>query len=142
MDKIKEYTRTFQVIFISIGVVLGLVLLTIRTPLLNLYTLTPETRSLAGTFLLIEATVLVTMSYQMCMNTGVICGGGDTRYVLFMDLIFIWGFVIPMSFACAFKWNASPVIVLLMLNSDQYLKCIPAAIYGNSYRWVHRLTRE
>ena len=142
MDKIKEYTRTFQVIFISIGVVLGLVLLTSRTPLLNLYTLTPETRSLAGTFLLIEATVLVTMSYQMCMNTGVICGGGDTRYVLFMDLIFIWGFVIPMSFACAFRWNASPVIVLLMLNSDQYLKCIPAAIYGNSYRWVHRLTRE
>lgn len=141
MDKIKEYTRTLQVIFISIGTVLGLILFTIRTPLLNLYTLTPETRSLASTFILIEATVLVTMSYQMCMNTGVICGGGDTRYVMFLDMGFIWGFVIPMSFACAFKWHASPVIVLLMLNSDQYLKCIPAAIYGNSYRWVHRLTK-
>jgi len=85
--------------------------------------------------------VLVTMTYQMCMNTGVICGGGDTRYVLIMDLIVIWGFVIPMSFASAFLWHASPVIVLIILNADQYLKCIPAAIYGNSYRWVRRLTR-
>ena len=142
MIRVREYIQTLQVIFICIGAVLGLILFTIRLPLLSLYTLTPETRSLASTFILIEATVLVTMSYQMCMNTGVICGGGDTRYVMIMDLIFIWGFVIPMSFACAFKWNASPVIVLLMLNSDQYLKCIPAAIYGNSYRWVHRLTRE
>ena len=52
----------------------------------------------------------VVMSYQMCMNTGVICGGGDTRYVMIMDLIVIWCIVIPLSFASAFLWNASPVV--------------------------------
>lgn len=141
MPKLKEYVRTLQVLFICIGVTLGTILFIIRIPLLSLYTLAPETRELANTFMIIEATVLVTMSYQMCVNTGIISGGGDTRFVLIMDIIAIWGFVIPLSFLCAFKWNASPVIVLLMLNSDQYLKCIPAAIHGNSYRWVHKLTR-
>lgn len=141
LPKIKEYARTLQVIFICIGVTLGTILFLIRIPLLSLYTLAPETRELANIFILIESTVLVTMSYQMCTNTGIISGGGDTRFVMIMDLCVIWGFVIPMSFLCAFKWNASPVIVLLMLNSDQYLKCIPAAVYGNSYRWVHKLTR-
>lgn len=141
MSKIKEYTKTLQVLFISIGVTLGLILFLIRIPFLSLYTLSPETRSLANSFLLVEATVLVTMSYQMCMNTGVISGGGDTRFVLIIDLFAIWGFVIPMSFICAFVLDAPPVLVLIMLNADQYLKCIPAAIHGNSYRWVRRLTR-
>ena len=33
------------------------------------------------------------------------------------------------------------VVVLLVLNADQYLKCIPAAVYGNSFRWIRQLTR-
>lgn len=142
LAKVKEYTRTFQLIFISIGLALGAILMAIRDPLLSLYALEPETYELARTFILIESTVLVTMSYQMCMNSGVIVGGGGTRYLLIMDIIAIWGIVIPLSFFCAFVLNAPPVVVLLVLNSDQYFKCIPAAIYGNSYRWVRRLTRK
>lgn len=141
LRKIKEYTKTFQVLFIGIGIVLGLILSAIRTPFLGLYALSPETEDLANTFILIEVTVLLFMPYQMCMNTGVICGGGDTRYVMVMDISVIWGVVIPLSLACAFCWNAPPAVVLLMLNHDQYLKCIPAALYGNSYRWVRSLTR-
>lgn len=141
LAKIKEYTRTFQVLFLCIGILLGTVLFLIRIPLLSLYSLEPQTKELADAFILIESTVLVVMSYQMCMNTGVICGGGDTRYVMVMDLIVIWGIVIPLSFASAFLWNASPAAVLLVLNADQYLKCIPAAIYGNSFRWIRQLTR-
>ncbi|MCI9338880.1 MAG: MATE family efflux transporter [Lachnospiraceae bacterium] len=141
LPKIREYTRTFQVLFLCIGVLLGTVLFLIRIPLLGLYTLEPRTRELANAFILIESTVLMVMSYQMCMNTGVICGGGDTRYVMIMDLIVIWCIVIPLSFASAFLWNASPVVVLLVLNADQYLKCIPAAVYGNSFRWIRLLTR-
>lgn len=141
LAKIREYTRTFQVLFLGIGILLGAALFFIRIPLLGLYSLEPQTRELADVFILIESTVLVVMSYQMCMNTGVICGGGDTRYVMIMDLIVIWGIVIPLSFASAFLWNASPVVVLLVLNADQYLKCIPAAVYGNSFRWIRQLTR-
>lgn len=141
-ENIRTNSRTLQVIFIGIGAALGAALLVIRMPLLSLYALSEETRALAETFILIEATVLVTMSYQMCTNTGIISGGGDTRFVLVMDLIAIWGFVVPLSLLCAFRWNAPPAIVLLMLNADQYLKCIPAAIHCNGYRWVKKLTRE
>lgn len=141
MAKVREYTRTLQVIFVTIGLSLGAIMLLIRMPLLSLYTLAPETRALAETFMLIEATVLVATSYQMCVNTGIISGGGDPRFVLIVDLFVIWGFAIPMSFLCAFKWNASPIIVMLMLNSDQYMKCVTSAVYCNSYKWIKNLTR-
>lgn len=141
MAKVREYTRTLQVIFVTIGLSLGAIMLLIRMPLLSLYTLAPETRALAETFMLIEATVLVATSYQMCVNTGIISGGGNPRFVLIVDLFVIWGFAIPMSFLCAFKWNASPIIVMLMLNSDQYMKCVTSAVYCNSYKWIKNLTR-
>lgn len=142
MDKIREYARTLQVIFVAIGMTLGAILLLIRGPLLSLYALTPQTERLARAFILIEATVLVTMSYQMCTNTGIISGGGDTRFVLIMDLIAIWGCVVPASLLCAFVLDAPPVVVLIVLNADQYLKCIPAFIRCNSYKWVRKLTRD
>ena len=142
MAKVREYTRTLQAIFVAIGLSLGTILLLIRMPLLSLYTLEPQTRALAETFMLIEATVLVATSYQMCVNTGIISGGGDPKFVLIVDLIVIWCFAIPMSFLCAFKWHASPVIVMLMLNSDQYMKCVTSAIRCNSYKWVRDLTRK
>lgn len=77
----------------------------------------------------------------MCVNTGIIAGGGNPRFVLIVDLFVIWGFAIPLSLLCAFRWNAPPVVVMLALNADQTLKCFTAAIYCNSFRWIRSLTR-
>ena len=139
--KIRAYTRTLQAIFVCIGLSLCSILLLIRMPLLSLYTLEPATRRLAEQFIVIEAMVLVATSYQMCVNTGIISGGGDPRFVLVVDLIVIWGIAIPLSFLCAFRWDASPVVVMLALNSDQALKCVTSAVHCNSYRWIKTLAR-
>lgn len=141
MKALKEYVRTLQVLFIAIGICIASILFFIRNPFLSLYNLSPETHSLAGVFMIIESTVLVFMSYQMCMNIGVIRGGGDTKFVMIMDFVAIWCVCVPLSLLAAFVFKLSPVAVLILLNCDQYLKCIPAAIYGNSYRWVKNLTR-
>ena len=128
--------------FICIGLVLGAAMFVIRIPLLRIYNkISLDTRTLANTYMLIQSLVLVTMSYQMPVNGGIIRGGGDTKFIMFVDLISIWGIVLPLSFLAAFVWNLSPVVVLLLLNSDQIFKCIPAFIRVNSYRWVRRLTR-
>lgn len=142
MKRVRELSRTLQVIFVLIGVTLGALLFFIRKPFLSLYALSPETESLAETFIIIEATCMIFMTYEMSVNCGLIRGGGDTKYVMILDIIAIWGVVIPFSLLTAFVWKAAPVIVLIVLNIDQYLKCIPAAIYGNSYRWVRKLTRK
>lgn len=142
MDKIKEYTKTLQVIFISIGCVLGLIMFLIRIPLLAIYQVSEETHYLANAYMLIQSVVMLAMAYQMPVNTGIITGGGDTKFTLFMDLIGIWCIALPISLLAAFVWKLSPIVVIICLNSDQFLKCIPAFIRVNSYRWIKKLTRE
>ena len=141
LSVLKEYTRTLQALFVSIGLVLGAALMIIRVPLLRVYNISDETRALANAYMIIQSVVLVTMSYQMPTNGGIIRGGGDTRFVMILDLISIWGIVLPFSCLAAFVWRLSPIIVIILLNSDQVFKCVPAFIRVNSYKWIKRLTR-
>ena len=84
----------------------------------------------------------MTMSYQMPTNCGIIKGGGSPMYLVKLDLISIWGIVIPLSFFMAFVVEASPIVVVCCLNADQVFKCVPAFIKVNYGNWVKKLIRE
>ncbi len=142
MDKLKSYAKTLQVMFVGIGIFAGIILFLIRIPILGIYNLEPETKAMANQFLLILSVIVVTMSYQMPTNAGIIKGGGDTKYCMKLDLISIWCIVLPVSFLLAFVFHASPVAVVIMLNSDQAFKCVPAFIKVNYGHWAKKLTRD
>lgn len=141
IGKVREYSRTLQAMFLCIGAVLALMMLSLRRPLLRVYRVSDETRALADVYMVIQSVVLFTMSYQMPVNTGIIRGGGDTRFVLWLDLISIWGIVMPLSLLGAFVWHWPPVAVIICLNADQCFKCVPAFLRVRGDRWIKRLTR-
>lgn len=141
IGKVREYSRTLQAMFLCIGAVLALMMLSLRRPLLRVYRVSDETRALADAYMIIQSVVLFTMSYQMPVNTGIIRGGGDTRFVLWLDLISIWGVVMPLSLLGAFVWHWPPVAVIICLNADQCFKCVPAFLRVRGDRWIKRLTR-
>ncbi len=141
-ERIKEYSRSLQLIFICIGIILGISLFTLKNPMLRLYNISDKTRELANTFFTLQSIVIMTMSYQMPVNIGIIRGGGDTKYVMILDFISIWLIVMPVSLYAAFGLKASAAVVVGCLNSDQIFKCIPAAIYVNFCNWQKKLTRN
>jgi len=140
--KVKNYALRLQKIFLCIGVIGGVILFFLRVPILRMYNLSETTKDLANTFLMIQCIVFVGMSYQMPTNCGIIRGGGDTIFVMKMDIISIWGIVLPISFLMAFVFEASPVVVFCCLNADQLFKCIPAFIKSHYGNWIKKLTRE
>ena len=142
MDKVKEYSNRLQRIFVVIGLISGTLLFFLRIPVLSLYDLQPATKEMANAFLIILSVVCVGMSYQMPTNIGIIRGGGNAKFVVKMDLISIWGIVLPLSFFMAFVVKASPVVVVCCLNADQVFKCIPAYLESHYGNWIRRLTRE
>lgn len=142
IKKVKEYALRLQKIFLVIGVMGGAFLFLIRIPVLSLYDLSASTKAMANQFLIILSIVFVGMSYQMPTNNGIIRGGGNAMFVVKMDLISIWGIVIPLSLIMAFVVKASPVVVVCCLNADQIFKCLPAFLESHYGNWIRRLTRE
>lgn len=141
MDRVRQYSRTMQKMFVLIGIFSGILLFLIRIPILELYDLTPATKEMANTFLIILSVVIVGMSYQMPTNNGIIRGGGSPLFVMKMDLISIWCIVLPLSFIMAFIVKASPAVVVCCLNADQIFKCVPAFMKANYGKWIRELTR-
>lgn len=133
---IKQYTKTLQVIFLMIGLATSLLLFVLRAPILSLYDLSGQTKQMANEFLLILCITCIGTAYEMPVLTGIVRGGGDSKFVFWNDLISIWGIVLPISFLAAFVFHWPPVAVLFCLNSDQIFKCAAAAIKVNRYRWI------
>ena len=122
------------------GIICGVLLFFIRIPVLSLYQLSPETREMANTFLIILSVVMVGMSYQMPVSVGVIQGGGDTKFQMYMNLISTWGIVMPLSFLAAFVWKLPVEWVVVAVQSDQLFKCVPVFLRFRSYKWIRKLT--
>lgn len=139
LAKVREYSGKLQKKFLVIGVLSGVFLYVLRIPVLGLYDLSPETMKMADTFLIILSVICVGMSYQMPTNSGIIRGGGNALFVVKMDLISIWGIVLPLSFIMAFVVKASPAVVVCCLNADQIFKCVPAYLESHYGNWVRRL---
>lgn len=134
--KVKEYSKTLQVIYLIIGSVLGISLFFLRIPLLSLYDLTQNAYQMADQILIILSIVMAGMSYQMPTGIGIIKGGGDVKYMMYLNLISTWAIVMPLSFLGAFVWKLPVPMVVLLLNSDQLFKCIPTYLYVKKDQWI------
>jgi len=138
--KLREYGNTLQILYLVIGVVTGLSLFLLKDGIISLYTsVSPETTRLSELFIIVLSVTVVGTSYQVTCLTGIIRGAGDTKFVLFNDLIFMWGIVLPVSMLAAFVFRLSPVIVFICLKSDQILKCFVAMVKVNRYKWIDKI---
>lgn len=141
VPRVKRYTKKLQIMYLIIGVFSAGLLLALKSSILGLYSVTEETRALAAAFINILAVTVIGSAYEAPCLVGIVSGGGDTRFVLFNDLIFMWGLVLPMSFLSAFVFHWSIPVTFFILKADQIAKCFVAVVKVNRFRWIRRLTR-
>lgn len=144
MRKLREYVRTMQILFLMTGLVTGGAVLCLRDAIVNLFYPggTGEAARIARQFMTVLSVTVIGSAYQAPCLSGIVRGGGHTKFVFYNDLVFQWGVVMILSFLAQFVWHLAPVWVFLCLKSDQILKCIVAAFEVNSYRWIRKLTHE
>ena len=142
IPRVKAYTKTLQWIFIVIGLTTSLLLWVSKTGIISLYDVTQQAKELSDQFINVLCVTVIGTAYQCSCLTGIVTGGGDTRFVLINDLIHQWLIVIPAAFLSAFVFHWPLWITFFCLKSDQILKCFVAIIKVNRFRWIHKLTRE
>jgi putative MATE family efflux protein len=136
IDKIKAYAKTLQLLYVFIGIGTGIVLFLTKDWVIGFYSISEEAKVLAVQFMTILSITVCGTAYQMPALTGIVRSGGDTKFVLYNDFIFMWLIVLPASALCAFVFNLSPVVTYSVLKSDQILKCFVAIVKVNRYKWI------
>lgn len=137
-DQVKAYAKTLQILYIAIGLCTGLLLFLTKDAVISFYTVSSDAKTLALQFMTILSVTVIGTAYQMPSLTGIVRSGGDTRFVLYNDFIFMWLVVLPASAMCAFVFDLPPVVTFICLKSDQILKCFSAVIKVNRFRWIRQ----
>lgn len=142
IPRVKVYTKRLQKMFIVIGLVSCGLLLLLKNMILDIYDVSAETRGLASVFIVILSITVIGSSYEAPCLCGIVSGGGDTKFVLFNDIIFMWCMVLPLSVLSAFVFKFPIPVTFFILKSDQITKCAVAAVKVNRYKWIRTLTHD
>ncbi len=141
MDRVRSDARTLAVIDLGIGAAMALALFLLRKPLLSVYNLNETAMAYADSLIVVLSVIMLGMGYQMPVSIGIMRGAGDARFIMIMNLVSIWGIVMPLSFLSAFVWHWPIPAVVAVLQSDQMFKCVPVFLRFRSWRWIRKLTR-
>ena len=141
-EKAKEYSRTVGVLSIIMGIMAGGVILLIRPIVVDFYNVSQVTKNIAVEIMGSMSVIVIFQSFGVTLMMGVLRGGGDAKFVLINDIIFLWLVAIPCGFIVAFilKWPIEAVFFIV--KSDEVIKSIIAAVRVLGGKWVRNVTRE
>lgn len=141
-ERIDQTAFTFQIMFCIIGVFTGLIILLSRGPVLQIYnTLSPEAAELTRQFITVLAITSVGTCYQMAADCGILRAGGDTKFAMWNNIVFVWLICLPCAALSAFVFHFSPVVVFFCLKMEQLGKCPVIFLRVRSKKWIKQITR-
>lgn len=140
-EKMKEYSKTVQMIFLFVGLISGAAVFLARDGFISLYNASPEAQAYSRQFVNVISVTIIGTCYQAACLFGLVKSGGDISFVFKNDTIFVFLVVIPSSLL-AMWLGAPPWVVFACLKCDQILKCFVAIVKINRYNWMKNLTRD
>lgn len=145
----KAYSRRFLGLAPLMGIVLGLIIVSLRYPLIGLFDLSETAKHTARTLLVIFAIDAAVRYIPYIEVVGIFRAGGETRYGLLTDVISQYVFIVPTVVLCGLVWKLPFITTyILMLVADDVSKLAITIPYYRTMRWIKpiqqtdRLDRE
>ncbi len=140
-EKMREYAKTVQVLFLALGLLTGGAAQLIKRPFISLYAVSAAAVAEASRFINVLSVTLIGTCYQAACLFGLVKSGGDITFVFKNDFIFVFLVVLPSAIVATIV-GAPAWVVFACLKSDQILKCLVAVVKINSFNWMKNLTRN
>lgn len=137
----KEYSKTIQVMFLLIGILMAALVYVVRVPFISLYGLPAEAAKLAERMVALCTLTLIGTSYHASCFVGINRGAGDSRFVMLVDMVCGWLIVLPSAFIGAFVLKLPLAWVYFLTRIDQTFKWIIAWKRLRTDKWIHHVTR-
>lgn len=133
-EKMREYSRTVQLIFVFLGILTAAVMQAFKMPFIKAWSVSSAAESYAIQFINVLSLLVIGTAYQSVCLTGLIKSGGDTAFVFKVEALSVFCVIIPLS-TLASSLGALPWVVFLLLKCDQILKCPVAAIKLKKFKF-------
>lgn len=141
-EKAKEYAYSIGIFSVVMGCISGLMILLIKPFVVNFYNVSYSTKLIAMEIMTVTSGIIVFQSLASNFMMGVLRGGGDAKFVLINDLIFMWLVAIPGGFFVAFVLELPVALVFLVIKCDEILKSLTSVYRVISGKWINDVTKD
>lgn len=132
--------KRFGVLSPSLAVVMGIVLVALRVPLTNLFTLSEEVKVTAQWLIIVNAVIYPMRTFNHMNIVGTFRAGGDTKASLLMDAGSIWLFSVPLVALSGLVWKLPFIAVFAMTCIEEVFKFFTGVWYLNTGKWIKPVT--
>ena len=144
-DMVGEYLRISIPVLISdtllglgtaIGVIAGGIIMAISPFVISCYNITEATAAIAEQLMLAVGFIVIFQSMNSILTKGVMRGGGDTRFLMIADILFLWIVSIPLGALAGLVWGLPAFWIYTFLKIDQIIKAFWCIFRLRSRKWI------
>lgn len=138
-EKAQQQAWTFLMLGIIIGALAGGIILIISNPVISLYGVEEATKAIARQQMVAIALIVVFQSMNSILTKGVLRGGGDTKFLMVADILFLWVASIPLGWLAGLYFHLSAFWIYFFLKIDQIIKAVWCVFRLRSGKWIKKL---
>ena len=140
IEKAQREGYAFTFAGAMLGIVAGLVILLVREPVIGMYNITEETIGIARQLMNAIALILFFQSTNSILTKGVLRGGGDTKFLMAGDVVFLWVASVPLGILTGLYLHFPPFWIYFFMKIDQVLKCVWCFFRLKSGKWIKTIS--
>lgn len=129
--------------FLALGAIFGLVaaaiIMLIAGPVVGFYNITEETHGIAMQLMDAVAVIVFFQAMNSILTKGVLRGGGDTKFLMVADILFLWIVSIPLGCLAGFVWNLPAFWIYICIRIDQVIKAVWCIGRLKSGKWIKKI---
>ena len=144
IDTAREYGKRMLRITTIVSMVGCVIILAIRPLILDFYRdkLTETAIYYLGIFIIMTTWRLLGEGINTCLICGCFRGGGDSRFGMIIDSVFMWLVAVPLTFLAAYVLKLPPIWVYFIMTLDEFEKMPAVFIHYFRGKWLTNITRD
>lgn len=139
-EKAQQQGVSFTALSFLIGAVCGTVIVAVSPLVVGYYQISQETYDMAMELMRSVGIMTVFMTTSSILTKGVLRGGGDTRFLMVADVLFLWAVSVPLGAGAGLCWNWPPFWILFCLRIDNVIKTFWCIFRLRSGKWIKKIS--
>lgn len=136
IERAQQEGLTFWGLGTVIGLCAGGLIMLLSEPVISLYAITEETHAIARQLMMAVGFIVIFQAMNSILTKGVMRGGGDTRFLMVADILFLWVVSIPLGALAGLVWQLPAFWIYVCLKIDQVIKAFWCLGRLRSRKWI------
>ncbi len=130
---------SFVTLSLILGIIAAVVILVISPLVISMFDVTVETYTVAHQLKYAVAIMIIFQTLSSTLTKGVLRGGGDTKFLMIGDVLFLWIASIPLGYLTGIVWALPAFWVYVALKSEAFFKTIWCLKRLASGKWIKKV---